>query len=246
MEEDFSAYTDEELQKIVDSNGAWRPEAQPAVQETAPQGDAEDFSQYTDEELQRIVDSNGAWRPETDAVKASPAPQGMTSEERIASRNAAIARAQQPGDGETGFWGAAGDALAEAARGAGRAVKSGVKGLVVDTVTGLTRLAGTPLRALGYHGLHKLADRIDQSYANFGASALESEYGNPEGWAALGEKLTGVAGSLGGLAAGGAGIAKGVSMLGKAGKVAAEANQLRSLGKVAEAAVINKWDSIHK
>ena len=136
-----------------------------------------------------------------------------TPRQRVSSHEEAMARAQQPGQGEGGFWSGVGEAISEGAKGAGRAVKEGVGGLVVNTVSGLTRLAGTPVRALtGWEGLHKLANAIDESYANFGAQALESEYGaNPDGFGygagRFGEKLTGIAGNLGGLAAPG-GIAK--------------------------------------
>ena len=136
-----------------------------------------------------------------------------TPRQRVSSYEEAMARAQQPGQGEGGFWSGVGEAISEGAKGAGRAVKEGVGGLVVNTVSGLTRLAGTPVRALtGWEGLHKLANAIDESYANFGAQALESEYGaNPDGFGygagRFGEKLTGIAGNLGGLAAPG-GIAK--------------------------------------
>ena len=141
-------------------------------------------------------------------TSAQPAPR-----QRVSSHEEAMARAQQPGQGEGGFWSGVGEAISEGAKGAGRAVKEGVGGLVVNTVPGLTRLAGTPVRALtGWEGLHKLANAIDESYANFGAQALESEYGaNPDGFGygagRFGEKLTGIAGNLGGLAAPG-GIAK--------------------------------------
>ena len=141
-------------------------------------------------------------------TSAQPAPR-----QRVSSHEEAMARAQQPGQGEGGFWSGVGEAISEGAKGAGRAVKEGVGGLVVNTVSGLTRLAGTPVRALtGWEGLHKLANAIDESYANFGAQALESEYGaNPDGFGygagRFGEKLTGIAGNLGGLAAPG-GIAK--------------------------------------
>ena len=136
-----------------------------------------------------------------------------TPRQRVSSHEEAMARAQQPGQGEGGFWSGVGEAISEGAKGAGRAVKEGVGGLVVNTVSGLTRLVGTPVRALtGWEGLHKLANAIDESYANFGAQALESEYGaNPDGFGygagRFGEKLTGIAGNLGGLAAPG-GIAK--------------------------------------
>lgn len=141
-------------------------------------------------------------------TSAQPAPR-----QRVSSHEEAMARAQQPGQGEGGFWSGVGEAISEGAKGAGRAVKEGVGGLVVNTVSGLTRLVGTPVRVLtGWEGLHKLANAIDESYANFGAQALESEYGaNPDGFGygagRFGEKLTGIAGNLGGLAAPG-GIAK--------------------------------------
>ena len=60
--EDFSAYSEDELQKIVDSGGSWRPQSRPV----AFQNGEEDFSQYSEEELQRIVDSGGSWHPRQD------------------------------------------------------------------------------------------------------------------------------------------------------------------------------------
>lgn len=143
-----------------------------------------------------------------------PAQLRMTREERIAQNKRAIARAQQPGEGETGFWGAVGEGLAEGVRGAGRALKSAGQG-VLGTVTSAVRLAGTPVRmATGWDGIHRLADKIDSSYENFGRDALMSEYGeNPDGWGyalgRAGEKVANVAGSLAGL--GGAGKVIGVA-----------------------------------
>ena len=192
----FDALSNETLQKVADGGDLW--------------------GSMTNEELQKIA-AGGYDDPipgMDQATQSAPAqPAQPAPRQRVSSYEEAIARAQQPGQGEGGFWSGVGEAISEGAKGAGRAVKEGVGGLVVNTVSGLTRLAGTPVRALtGWEGLHKLANAIDESYANFGAQALESEYGaNPDGFGygagRFGEKLTGIAGNLGGLAAPG-GIAK--------------------------------------
>lgn len=212
----FDALSNETLQKVADGGDLW--------------------GSMTNEELQKIA-AGGYDDPipgMDHATQSAPVqPAQPAPRQRVSSYEEAIARAQQPGQGEGGFWSGVGEAISEGAKGAGRAVKEGVGGLVVNTVSGLTRLAGTPVRALtGWEGLHKLANAIDESYANFGAQALESEYGaNPDGFGygagRFGENLTGIAGNLGGLAAPG-GIAK-------AGAVALPANAAK-VAKVADAA----------
>lgn len=136
--------------------------------------------------------------------------------QRVSSHEEAMARAQQPGEGETGFWGTVGEAALEGLKGGARAAKAVGQG-VLGTATGVVRLAGTPVRmATGWDGIHRLADKIDQSYANFGSDALESDYGeSPDHWGysvgRAGEKIAGTAGSL--LGIGGPGL------IAKAGKL---------------------------
>lgn len=134
----------------------------------------------------------------------------------VSTKEQAIARARQQGEGETGFWGTVGEAALEGLKGGARAAKAVGQG-VLGTATGVVRLAGTPVRmATGWDGIHRLADKIDQSYANFGSDALESDYGeSPDHWGysvgRAGEKMAGTAGSL--LGIGGPGL------IAKAGKL---------------------------
>ena len=212
--EDLSQYTDEELQKVVASGGTWRREEpqQAAAEPMLNSQGEDDLSQYTDEELQRVVDSGGTWRrPAPSAAPAAP-----VSATPISTKEQAIARARQQGEGETGFWGTVGEAALEGLKGGARAAKAVGQG-VLGTATGVVRLAGTPVRmATGWDGIHRLADKIDQSYANFGSDALESDYGeSPDHWGysvgRAGEKIAGTAGSL--LGIGGPGL------IAKAGKL---------------------------
>lgn len=212
--EDLSQYTDEELQKVVASGGTWRREEpqQAAAEPMLNSQGEDDLSQYTDEELQRVVDSGGTWRrPAPSAAPAAP-----VSATPVSTKEQAIARARQQGEGETGFWGTVGEAALEGLKGGARAAKAVGQG-VLGTATGVVRLAGTPVRmATGWDGIHRLADKIDQSYANFGSDALESDYGeSPDHWGysvgRAGEKIAGTAGSL--LGIGGPGL------IAKAGKL---------------------------
>ena len=212
--EDLSQYTDEELQKVVASGGTWRREEpqQAAAEPMLNSQGEDDLSQYTDEELQRVVDSGGTWRrPAPSAAPAAP-----VSATPVSTKEQAIARARQQGEGETGFWGTVGEAALEGLKGGARAAKAVGQG-VLGTATGVVRLAGTPVRmTTGWDGIHRLADKIDQSYANFGSDALESDYGeSPDHWGysvgRAGEKIAGTAGSL--LGIGGPGL------IAKAGKL---------------------------
>lgn len=212
--EDLSQYTDEELQKVVASGGTWRREEpqQAAAEPMLNSQGEDDLSQYTDEELQRVVDSGGTWR----RPAPSAAPAASVSATPVSTKEQAIARARQQGEGETGFWGTVGEAALEGLKGGARAAKAVGQG-VLGTATGVVRLAGTPVRmATGWDGIHRLADKIDQSYANFGSDALESDYGeSPDHWGysvgRAGEKIAGTAGSL--LGIGGPGL------IAKAGKL---------------------------
>lgn len=164
------------------------------------------YDSMTDSELEAVA--NGGFGEQGAATPLAPVAPRMTREERIAQNQRAIERAQQPGEGENGFWGAAGEAALEGLKGGARAAKE-IGGGILGTATSAVRLAGTPVRlATGWDGIHRLADTIDESYKNFGADALMSEYGeNPDGWGyalgRAGEKVAGVAGALAGL--GGAG-----------------------------------------
>ena len=213
---DFSNISDEELEAMAAQSA---PASEPMPQKP--------LSEWTDEELEAF-----ASEPNPVPVQSASNPPRMTREERIAQNQRAIetARSQE----EPGFLSAAGEAIAEGAKGAARAVKS-VGGGIVGMASGAVRLAGTPVRAVtGWEGLHRLADTIDSSYENFGRDALMSEYGeNPDGWGyALGrggEKVAGVAGSLAvlggvGKAVGAAGTA--LKMAGHAKTAAAVANTL--------------------
>jgi hypothetical protein len=203
---DFSNISDEELEAMAAQSA---PASEPMPQKP--------LSEWTDEELE-------AFAAEPNPAPAQPAAHSprMTREERIAANNRAIetARSQE----EPGFLSAAGDALAEGAKGAARAVKSIGSG-IVGMASGAVRLAGTPVRlATGWEGLHRLADTIDSSYENFGRDALMSEYGeNPDGWGyalgRAGEKVAGVAGSLAALG----GVGKAVGAAGHALKMAGHA-----------------------
>lgn len=203
---DFSNITDEELEAMAAQSA---PASEPMPQKP--------LSEWTDEELEAY-----AVEPTPAPVQSAANPPRMTREERIAANNRAIETARSQED--PGFLSAAGEAIAEGAKGAARAVKSIGSG-IVGMASGAVRLSGTPVRAVtGWEGLHRLADTIDSSYENFGRDALMSEYGeNPDGWGyatgRFGEKLAGTAGSLAGLGATG----KAVGAAGTALKAAGHA-----------------------
>ena len=105
-----------------------------------------------------------------------------------------------------------------AAKGAARAVKAGVGALVVDPAIGVAKLAGTAARALGWDGLHKLAETAEQGWANWGADALDHGY---EDWGTqlgdIGAKVTEIAGMAASFMGPGA-LAKAGGAVGKAAK----------------------------
>lgn len=226
--EDFSTLSDEDLQRIIDSGGEYDPFAatRNAMQgagraagyaSPSPQPSSEpDFSQMSDADLQRIIDSGGEWMPQQQTVQPAELRRPLTREERIAKNDAAIAKAMEWQPESAGD--IAKDALVAGTKGAARAVKSGLNGLVVSPISGAVRLAGTVPRMLtGWDGLHRIADTIDQSYENWGADAIAAD---DDGWMNhIGEYVTGTAGSLGGLALGG-GVAGGAAKLAGGGKVA--------------------------
>ena len=124
----------------------------------------------------------------------------------VSSQEESLVRARNQNT-ETSLLEDIGEGLIEGAKGAGRAAKEIGKGFV-GLGSSAVRLAGTPLRMLGYDGLHRFADSIDAGYANWGADALRSVYGDtPDDWGfalgRAGEKVAGVAGSLGALGAAG-------------------------------------------
>lgn len=189
------------------------------------------YDSMTDQELEMVA--SGSWRNTAQPAAPQPAPRPrMTDEQRAFEQERRRRNATAKPSDEMGspFWAGVEGALVEtpiaAAKGAVSAAKQGVEGLVVSPATGIVRLAGTPVRMLtGWDGLHRLADNIDEGYRNWGADALDQGY---EDWGtALGDwgsKVTGVAGSVGGLALGG-GAAKVASKLGNAGKYVAAAGK---------------------
>ena len=117
-----------------------------------------------------------------------------------------------------GAMGAVEGAATGALKGAGRAVKAGVGGLIVDPLIGATKLAGTPVRMLGWDGIHRLADAAEKGWNEWGSEALDFGY---EDWGTklgdAGAKITGIAGMLGGMMGPGA-LAKAPGLIGKAAK----------------------------
>lgn len=118
-----------------------------------------------------------------------------------------------------GAMGAIEGAATGALKGAGRAVKAGVGGLIVDPLIGAAKLVGTPVRMLGWDGIHRLADAAEKGWNEWGSEALDHGY---EDWGTklgdAGAKITGIAGMLGGMMGPGA-LAKAPGLIGKAGKV---------------------------
>ena len=230
---DLSQYSDEELERIAAGASA-SPTSFQIPDASAPAPTSKPLSEWTDEELEAYVAQSQGQGPAAQPAQetAQATPRKMTQEERIAANNRAIETARSQED--PGFLSAMGEALAEGARGAGRAVKAIGQG-VLGTATSAVRLAGTPVRmATGWDGIHRLADKIDESYANFGRDALMSEYGeNPDGWGyalgRAGEKVAGVAGSLAGLGAAGKAV--------QAASGAAKMAGLARTAKVAENAL---------
>ena len=92
--------------------------------------------------------------------------------------------------------------------------------------TGAVRLAGTPVRMLGWDGITKAADAADAAWANWGADALDLGYS---------DALT-AAGDAGGKIAGIAGTVLGFMTPGAAVKAAALAKGAKAAKTVAKAA----------
>ena len=104
-------------------------------------------------------------------------------------------------------------------KGARRAAKAGLGALVVDPLIGVAKLAGTPVRLLGWDGIHRLADAAEKSFQNWGADALD--YGCEDWGTQLGDvgaKITGLAGMAASFLVPGMAAAKGGKMLSTAAK----------------------------
>lgn len=189
---DFSKMSDEELDSYIAGAEQQQPAPAPMGQQTA----TPDFASMSDEELDAFIARGES------AAPASQVPRRMTREERIAANRRAIEVASNPTEDDERQ--TAAEPFLEGVRGAGRAVKA-IGAPFVGLASGVARLAGTPVRmATGWSGLHRLADTIDEGYANWGSGALSSDYGeNPEGAGfaigRAGEKMAGIAGSLGSL-----------------------------------------------
>lgn len=249
---DYNSLSDEDLDaRIAQLRSEIGNESQqasnvPILQSVPATEAAPDYLSMSDEELDGRIATLRAELGQGAQSSLDVPRRPLTREERIARNNAAIERALQPGEGEMGFWENVGQSLKEGARGAARAVKDVGEGFV-GMASGAVRLAGTPIRALtGWDGLHRAADAMDSGYANWGADALMSDYGeNPDGWGfalgRAGEKVAGVAGSLAGLGAAGRAVrvAGGLTRAGRAANAAVQsAAKLKAAGKTAEAAQV--------
>lgn len=141
---DLSQYSDEELERIAAGASA-SPTSFQIPDASAPAPTSKPLSEWTDEELEAYVAQSQGQGPAAQPAQetAQATPRKMTQEERIAANNRAIETARSQED--PGFLSAMGEALAEGARGAGRAVKAIGQG-VLGTATSAVRLAGTPVR----------------------------------------------------------------------------------------------------
>lgn len=160
-------------------------------------------------------------------VELTPEEKARRTEEFFAKKRAqnageeAVPGAEQMGSvAAAGAMGAIEGAVTGAAKGAGKAVKAGVGALAVDPLIGAAKLVGTPVRLLGWDGIHRMAEEAEKSWSNWGADALDHGY---EDWGTtlgdVGAKITGIAGMMGSFYVPGAAAAKLTGIAGKAAKV---------------------------